>query len=99
MDVEPGAVRTQAEPENEGDEPHDEEQAQEDGADHLGDPGGEVFPDPVDVVAGRVVPLHGSGLRSGRLDRNMVLGSVNFLSSSENGGNGVVMMNIVFCVL
>lgn len=93
VDVEPGPVGAEAEPENESDEADDEEKAQEDGAYHLGDPGGEAFFDPVGVVSGRVVALQRSGLGA-RLDReySVLAGRVHFLDSGENGSTFVVIV-------
>ena len=59
MDMEPRPVGAEAEPEDEADKAHNGKEAQEGGADDLGDPGGEAVVDPLHVVPGRVVALHG----------------------------------------
>jgi len=63
VDVKPGPVGPETEPEDEGDEAHNEKEAQEGGADHLGDPRCEAFVDSMDVVANRVVPVQFHGFR------------------------------------
>lgn len=54
MDVESGAVRTEAEPKDEGNEAKDEEEAEENGAEDFGDARGETVLHALDVVAGGV---------------------------------------------
>lgn len=64
MDVEPGPVRAEAEPEDESDQAKNEKKRQENGPYELGDAGGEGFMDPVGVVPDlAVVALDGSGFR------------------------------------
>jgi len=66
--VKPGPVGPETEPEDEGDEAHNEKEAQEGGADHLGDSRCEAFVDPMDVVADGVVPVQFHGFRIRTMD-------------------------------
>lgn len=81
VDKESGPVGAKAEPEDEGDEAHDGEEAEEDSAEDFGDARGEAVAHALHVVAGGVVAAEGlGGLLGGfgEADGDVAVGAVHF---------------------